>query len=115
MTAAQKANKKKYMSDETFRELELSLNQAVEYAQGERNDLRVTTLAAPPQPHPRTRKKIIAIRQRLNYSQSTFARALNVSLKTVQAWEQGTRKPSDAALKLLAIAEKHPEVLLDSQ
>jgi putative transcriptional regulator len=40
---------------------------------------------------------------------------LNVSVKTVQAWEQGVRKPSDAALKLLAIAEKHPEVLLDSQ
>jgi putative transcriptional regulator len=43
-----------------------------------------------------------------------FARLLNVSMKTVQAWEQGTRTPSDAGLKLLAIAEKHPEALLDS-
>jgi len=37
---------------------------------------------------------------------------LNVSVKTVQAWEQGLRQPSDAALKLLTIAKKHPEALL---
>ena len=55
------------------------------------------------------------MRQRLKLSQTMFARALNVSPKTVQAWEQGVRTPSDAALKLLAIAEKHPEVLLDSE
>lgn len=41
-----------------------------------------------------------------------FAR--HVRAKTVQAWEQGTRKPSDPALKLLAVGEKHPETLLDS-
>jgi putative transcriptional regulator len=41
-----------------------------------------------------------------------FARLLNVSLKTVQAWEQGIRQPGDAALKLLTIARKNPEALL---
>ena len=55
--------------------------------------------------------EIARIRKRLNYSQSVFARVLNVSTKTVQAWEQGVRVPSDAALKLLTIAKKHPEVL----
>jgi putative transcriptional regulator len=39
---------------------------------------------------------------------------LNISPRTVQAWEQGAREPSDAALKLLSIADKHPEVLLES-
>jgi putative transcriptional regulator len=38
---------------------------------------------------------------------------LNISPRTVQAWEQGARTPSDAALKLLNIAKKHPEVLLE--
>jgi DNA-binding transcriptional regulator YiaG len=57
---------------------------------------------------------IARIRQELNYSQSVFARVLNVSLKTVQAWEQGIRVPSDAALKLLTIAKRHPEVLLEA-
>jgi len=37
---------------------------------------------------------------------------LNISAKTVQVWEQGSREPGDAALKLLTIARKHPEVLL---
>jgi DNA-binding transcriptional regulator YiaG len=32
--------------------------------------------------------------------------------KMVQAWEQRGRQPSDAALRLLTIADKHPEVLL---
>lgn len=39
---------------------------------------------------------------------------LNISPKTVQAWEQGSREPGDAALKLLTIAKNHPEVLLES-
>ena len=37
---------------------------------------------------------------------------LNISPKTVQAWEQGSREPGDAALKLLAIAKKHPDALV---
>ena len=62
---------------------------------------------------------IARIRQQLNYSQSVFARVLNVSPKTVQAWEQGLRVPSDAGLKLLTlklltIAKRHPEVLLEA-
>jgi len=54
----------------------------------------------------------VKLRQQLNLSQAVFASVLNVSVKTVQAWEQGLRQPSDAALKLLTIAKKHPEVLL---
>ena len=38
----------KYMSDEDFTLLLESLNQALQYERGERNDLRVTVLAAPP-------------------------------------------------------------------
>jgi putative transcriptional regulator len=56
--------------------------------------------------------EIVKLRQQLNLSQAVFAGVLNVSVKTVQAWEQGLRQPSDAALKLLTIAKKHPEVLL---
>jgi len=50
----------------------------------------------------------------MNFPQTMFARLLNVSPRTVQDWEQGRRIPSDAALKLLVVAEKHPEVLLDA-
>jgi len=103
---------KKYMSEEAFGELTESLNQALAHARGERSDLRTTVLPAPP--HPMSREEIVELRAGLNYSQSVFARVLNVSVKTVQAWEQGVRVPSDAALKLLAIAKRRPEVLLEA-
>jgi putative transcriptional regulator len=48
----------------------------------------------------------------MRVSQAAFARILNVSPRTVQAWETDARRPSDAALKLLAVAKEHPEVLL---
>ena len=54
------------------------------------------------------------VRARLRVSQVAFARLLNVSLRTVQAWETNARTPSDAALKLLHIARRHPGVLLES-
>jgi len=75
---------------------------------------RISVRQAPPEPRPRDKKDIVKLRERLNFSQGMLARALNVSSSTVQAWEAGRRTPSDAALKLLAIAEKHPEDLFDS-
>ena len=113
-SAKKKIKAKRYMSDRAFNELELSLNQALAHARGERGDYKEKKIVAPPPPKPRSSANIVRLRQRLNCSQAIFARLLNVSPKTVQAWEQGTRKPSDAALKLLAVAEKHPETLLDS-
>lgn len=77
---------------------------------GGRNSVR----QAPAQPRAQDKKAIVELRERLNFSQGMLARALNVSPSTVQAWEAGRRTPSDAALKLLAIAEKHPEDLFDS-
>jgi transcriptional regulator with XRE-family HTH domain len=41
-------------------------------------------------------------------SQSAFARLLNVSTKTVQSWEQGTRKPSQATLRLIQVLGQDP-------
>ena len=36
---------------------------------------------------------------------------MGVSVRTLQAWEQGRRKPSGAAQTLLAESIKHPELL----
>jgi putative transcriptional regulator len=53
-----------------------------------------------------------AIREKLNLSQSAFAALLGVSLRTLQDWEQGRRKPQGPACSLLRIVNQHPEVLL---
>lgn len=43
------------------------------------------------------------LRGRLKLSQKSFAAWLNTSLNTVRSWEQGVRKPSHSALRLLEI------------
>jgi putative transcriptional regulator len=95
-----------------FRQLEEALKDALRYEKGERVDLRVSEL--PPPPRKVGPREIRRIRQSLNASQARFARFLNVSANTVESWEQGTRRPQHAALKLLNIARRRPKVLLES-
>jgi putative transcriptional regulator len=66
--------------------------------------LRVHTLKQPASPR--------TIRIKLKLSQSAFAGLMGVSLRTVQDWEQGRRKPSGPAVALLRIAEQKPEVFM---
>jgi putative transcriptional regulator len=109
-TGKKKQKKQKYMSDELFGELMLSLDKTLQYSRGGQVNARTTVLPAPPKPM--SQQEIIKLREQFNCSQAVFARLLNVSVKTLQAWEQGVRVPSDAALKLLTIAKHHPKVLL---
>lgn len=53
------------------------------------------------------------IRAKLRLSQTAFAGLLGVSVRTVQDWEQGRRKPSGPAEVLLRIAEQKPEVFTE--
>ena len=53
------------------------------------------------------------IRAKLKLSQSAFTGLMGVSLRTVQDWEQGQRKPSGPAEALLRIAEQKPEVFME--
>lgn len=57
--------------------------------------------------------EVAQLRRRMNLSQEDFAKALGVSQSTVGLWEQGRRRPDGASSRLLEIAEKHPEVLLE--
>jgi putative transcriptional regulator len=107
-------NKTNYMSDEAFADLKVAMEDAFAFEHEQRRDLRVTRIQAPRRPKAMTPKDITRIREKLNCSQAVFAMMLNISTKTVQAWEQGSREPGDAALKLLTIAKKHPEVLLEA-
>jgi len=67
--------------------------------------LRTTRLAEPPSPQ--------LIRDRLALSQEAFARLLGVSVRTLQDWEQGRRRPRGPALALLRIADQYPAVFLE--
>jgi putative transcriptional regulator len=50
-----------------------------------------------------------ALRGRLGYSQSGFARVIGVSKRTVEDWESGKNTPSGSARRLMEILEKAPD------
>ena len=75
------------------------------FKRGEITNLKTRELKEPANPQ--------EIRLRLNLSQAAFAGLMGVSVRTVQDWEQGRRKPSGPARSLLRIAEKHPAVFSD--
>ena len=54
---------------------------------------------------------IAKTRKNTGLSQARFAELLGVSVRTLQDWEQGRRKPTGAARSLHAIAAKRPDVL----
>ena len=58
--------------------------------------------------------EVAAARMKTGLSQSEFARALRISPRTLQEWEQGRRKPSGSARTLIEIAFRHPEVIAES-
>jgi len=93
-----------------FEDMKTALRDATAYERGEAVDLRVTRMPARPKAISAT--EIRRIRKALNASQPVFASYLNVSANAVRSWEQGARKPRNAALKLLMIAKKNPRVLL---
>lgn len=95
------------MKDESLDDLTASIDEALAYARGE-VDLPAERIHFVGEPDPRE------IRARLGMTQEQFADALCISVKTLRNWERGRRDPSGPAMRLLSIAEKHPEVLVEA-
>jgi putative transcriptional regulator len=89
-----------------FEELKEGLEEAVQYEKGDKRTLRSRLVQFPPPPKSYTAKDIKKLRAKLKCSQAVFAKILNVSVKTVQAWESQERSPNHAALRLLEIIDK---------
>jgi putative transcriptional regulator len=93
-----------------FQRLKSALEEGIQFARGT-VELRITAIPSPPPEF--TAEDVIQLRRRFNFSQRVFARTLNVSTKTVQGWEQGSRRPSQAALRLLQLLDKRPELVCE--
>ena len=107
-----KAKKIHHLSDAEFSELSAGAEEALAHAQGKKLTLRVRSVVRRQKPLAFTPSRIRSIRRRLNVSQPVFAELLYVTKATASKWEQGLRKPSGSALRLLEIAEKQPHVLM---
>ncbi|MFI5387660.1 MAG: helix-turn-helix domain-containing protein [Fimbriimonadales bacterium] len=79
--------------------LRKGLAEGIEFAKG---DLELTTTVVP-SGRSYTGEEVAAIRTRRRMSQAQFAKLLAVSVKTLQSWEQGARKPSKPTMRLLQI------------
>jgi len=98
----------KFEKMSVFEQLKAGLEDGIAWSKGQIS-LKTTTLPAPP---PKAgAADIVSLRRKLNMSQAVFAATINVSPKTVQSWEQGTRAPSDAALRLLQVVELQPAIV----
>jgi len=91
--------------DELFDELVESLREGGRIVRGEEEAARETELDEP---------SVGAIRDEFGLSQAKFAAMLGISVRTLQNWEQGRRRPRGPARVLLLVAARHPHVILDT-
>ncbi len=93
-------------------QIRTGLEEAIRHAKGEIT-LKTTTLEMPDRAPEVGAEELTKLRLASGMSQAVFAQVLNVSTKTVQSWEQGTRKPSQAALRLIQVFRQDPGSLLE--
>jgi putative transcriptional regulator len=92
------------MKDELFNELVESVREGGAILRGEAPPSRSFIIEGP---------DVKRIRAGYKLSQSEFAAMLGISIKTLQNWGQGRRKPEGPARVLLQVAAKHPEAVWD--
>ncbi len=93
------------MKREHFEKLIASVKEAGEIKAGRRGPSRVYEVKPP---------EIKTVREKLNVSQNEFALMIGVSVRTLQNWEQGRRKPEGPAKALLRIASRNPRAVLEA-
>jgi putative transcriptional regulator len=93
------------MKEELFNELLASVKEGGAILRGELVPSRTFVVDGP---------NVKSIRANYKLSQSEFAALLGISIKTLQNWEQGRRKPEGPAKILLQVAAKYPEAVLDT-
>jgi putative transcriptional regulator len=92
------------MNDELFNELVASVREGGAILREEEDAARTFVVEEP---------DVAAIREEYGLSQAKFAALLGISVRTLQNWEQGRRKPQGPAKVLLRVAAKHPKAVLD--
>jgi putative transcriptional regulator len=87
------------VNDELFNELVASVREAGAILRDEAEAPRSFDFEDP---------DVAAIRDEFGLSQTKFAALLGISVRTLQNWEQGRRRPQGPARVLLRVAAKHP-------
>ena len=88
------------MEEQAFEELKESILKAKRYLKGEDVPARVFYVNG---------SNVKNIRENAGLSQRELAELMRVSVRTLQNWEQGHRKPTGPAAALIRIFEQAPE------
>ena len=96
-----KMSKEELEAWEKTRDLNAELLESIDAIQAGRATRRFTAESFP----------VLRAREKSGLSQAEFAALLGISRRTLEQWEQGRRRPSKAALMLIKVAERHPEIL----
>ena len=84
-----------------------SLQEAVDWVEGQDVAVRLTTVEVPV-------IDVKTMRRRLGLSQADFAAKFGFQAATLRNWEQGRTYPDGPARVLLAVIAKHPEAVEDA-
>ena len=93
------------MKPKLGKELIKGMNEAVSYMQGKKVPVKVHKVVIPEDIDVR------AIREKLHLSREKFAAQFGMSPRTLQHWEQGSRKPHGPAKVLLVLLQKAPTMV----
>lgn len=97
-------------NNSTFDSILAGLNEGLEYSKGNLSSVKRRKVSIAPLPD-FDGSKVRDIRNKLNLSQTIFAAALGVSIKTVEAWEMGRNKPNGSAQRILQILDQRKSFL----
>ena len=102
------------MAEKTYYEsIMTGLQQAIDFEKGDTSKGRIRIVEIPViEPlNEYPKEKIKELRQKVNLPQKYFAELLGVTLKSVEAWETGKRKPTGSAKRLFQLIEKDPNLI----
>jgi len=92
-----------------YESIKQGLSEAIEYEKGNLPNIKVDKITvAPLRNH--SADEIKEIRANHSMTQKTFAKALGVSVKTIEAWEAGTNHPSGIANRMLELLTQDNEL-----
>ena len=93
------------MDDKEFSKLLESVRWMKRHQAGRTRSGRKTRLELP---------DVKRVRESTRLTQQQFARLIGVSVRTLQNWEQGHRRPTGAAAALLRVVETNPKAVIDA-
>jgi putative transcriptional regulator len=93
-----------------FQSIKQGMSEAIEYERGNLPIVKVDKVTIAPI-HVYDASEVKKIRVQQSMTQKLFAEALGVSVKTVEAWEAGTNKPSGVANRMLGLLKQDDALL----